>query len=75
MDSKWAEFVGEEGALQACCKEQEGDLGGPRAARVPMDDSADLAELAGGGLISGHEILALLQGMQVSGGLGSMLGS
>lgn len=48
--------------LEQLCSEQEGDLGGPRAVRMSMDDS-DLADLAGGGLMSGHEILQLLQGM------------
>lgn len=46
---------------------QEGDLGGPRAVRVPgiMGDGAqELAELAGGGLLNGQEIIALLHGMQ-----------
>lgn len=48
--------------MEQLCAEQEGDLGGPRAVRMSMDDS-DLADLAGGGLMSGHEILQLLQGM------------
>ncbi|GFR46461.1 hypothetical protein Agub_g8036 [Astrephomene gubernaculifera] len=65
MDPKWSEFVSEGGVLAQLCKEQEGDLGGPRAARMPLEDSAELAELAGGGLISSHEILALLHGMQL----------
>ncbi len=68
MDSKWSDFVSEGGVLSQLSKEQEGDLGGPRAARAPMDDSADLAELTGGGL--SHEILALLQGMGALGGMG-----
>ncbi|KAG2452581.1 hypothetical protein HYH02_002818 [Chlamydomonas schloesseri] len=72
MDAKWSEFVSEGGVLSQLCKEQEGDLGGPRAARVQMEDSNELAELAGGGLISSHEILALLHGM---GALGMSPGS
>ncbi|GLC44160.1 hypothetical protein PLESTB_000901600 [Pleodorina starrii] len=67
MDPKWSDFVSESGVLAQLCKEQEGDLGGPRAARVPMEDSNELAELAGGGLISSHEILALLHGMTALG--------
>ncbi|KAG2494535.1 hypothetical protein HYH03_007302 [Edaphochlamys debaryana] len=66
-DGRWSEFVSESGVLAQLCKEQEGDLGGPRAARVPMEDSSELAELAGGGLISSHEILALLHGMSALG--------
>ncbi|KXZ49929.1 hypothetical protein GPECTOR_19g380 [Gonium pectorale] len=62
-DPVWSEFVSEGGVLAQLCKEQEGDLGGPRAARVQMEDTSELAELAGGGLISSHEILALLHGM------------
>ncbi|PNW74699.1 hypothetical protein CHLRE_12g486550v5 [Chlamydomonas reinhardtii] len=72
MDAKWSDFVSEGGVLSQLCKEQEGDLGGPRAARVQMEDSNELAELAGGGLISSHEILALLHGM---GALGMSPGS
>ncbi len=54
------------GALARLCAEQEGDLGGPRAQRTGNLDGGDhLAELAGGGLITGSEILALLQGMSM----------
>jgi hypothetical protein len=63
-DSNWSEFIEEGGLLSQLTTEQEGDLGGPRVARTLMDDSADLADLAGGGLISGQEILQLLQGLQ-----------
>ena len=66
-DAGWCDFVREGGVLVQLCKEQEGDLGGPRVTRPQMDDSSDLAELAGGGLISPHEILALLQGMGAEG--------
>ncbi|MEW5298643.1 MAG: hypothetical protein WDW36_001738 [Sanguina aurantia] len=62
LDAQWSEFNREDGVLEQLCLEQEGDLGGPRAVRMSMDDS-DLADLAGGGLMSGHEILQLLQGM------------
>ncbi|GLI58902.1 hypothetical protein VaNZ11_000684 [Volvox africanus] len=67
MDPKWSDFMSEGGVLAQLCKEQEGDLGGPRAARVPLEESNELAELAGGGLISSHEILALLHGMSALG--------
>ncbi|EFJ50595.1 hypothetical protein VOLCADRAFT_103810 [Volvox carteri f. nagariensis] len=67
MDPQWSDFVSEGGVLGQLCKEQEGDLGGPRAARVQLEDSNELAELAGGGLISSHEILALLHGMNALG--------
>ncbi len=59
--------MSEGGVLAQLLKEQEGDLGGPRAARVPMEDSSELAELAGGGLISSSEILALLHNMSALG--------
>ena len=63
--------MGEDGPLHQLCQQQAGDLGGPRAQRVPLE-GAELAELAGGGMMSGHEILALLQNMGAMGmgGLG-----
>lgn len=63
--SQWSEFVADDGTFGKLCKEQEGDLGGPRAIRTIVDPNSELAELAGGGLMNGHEILALLQGMSV----------
>lgn len=58
--------------LSRLIKEQDDDLCGPKPIRPPpitgdaMADEAgmgELAEMAGGGLMSGREILALLQGM------------
>lgn len=67
MDPKWLDFVSEGGVLAKLCQEQEGDLGGPRATRVQMTESDEIAELAGGGLISSQEIIALLHGMNALG--------
>ena len=58
--------------LSQLIKEQDDDLCGPKPVRPPpptgdaMGDEAGmgkLAELAGGGLMSGRDILALIQGM------------
>lgn len=60
----WQAFIEPNGVLTTLCQEQEGDLGGPRPVRLAVEESGSaMAEMAGGGLISGHEILALLQGM------------
>jgi len=61
---EWSEFNADLAKLTA---EQEGDLGGPRPIRAPVEEGSELAELAGGGLMSGREILALLQGMSAMG--------
>ena len=59
--------------LSQLIKEQDDDLCGPKPVRPPppppgdamVDDAGmgELAEMAGGGLMSGRDILALLQGM------------
>uniref|UniRef100_A0A7S0RKD5 Uncharacterized protein n=1 Tax=Chlamydomonas leiostraca TaxID=1034604 RepID=A0A7S0RKD5_9CHLO len=70
--SRWSEYVDADpysgpGAYVQLTNEQEGDLGGPRAVRSLMNGGAsELADLAGGGLMTGQEILALLQGMSVA---------
>lgn len=51
------------GPFHVLCAEQEGDLGGPRAVRTVMNGNTELADLAGGGFMTGPEILALLHGM------------
>ncbi|KAJ9528314.1 hypothetical protein QJQ45_014291 [Haematococcus lacustris] len=68
--STWSEFAAaeEKGALRCLCHEQEGDLGGPRILRPYLGGlmhggSSELADLAGGGLMTGQEILTLLQNM------------
>lgn len=65
--SKWCDadpFTGP-GQLQQLCQEQEGDLGGVRPVRPIINGTSELADLAGGGLISGPEVMALLHRMKV----------
>jgi hypothetical protein len=67
ISGPWSEFSAEGGPLEQLFTEQDGDLCGPRPVRPITEEGADLAELAGGGLMSGREILALLQGMSAMG--------
>jgi hypothetical protein len=67
LSSTWSEYTAQPGgAYRQLCTERVGDLGGPRAVRTspigPLESSSELADL-GGGLVTGREILALLQNM------------
>lgn len=67
MSSTWSEFCIEAGPLQQLLREQTEELCGPRPIRLLTEEGSELADLAGGGLMSGREILALLQGMSAMG--------
>jgi hypothetical protein len=59
----WSAAVAPGGALASLLAEQQGDLCGPRPARVELasDDDGDLGEaLSAGGLITGEQLLAML---------------
>jgi hypothetical protein len=71
VDAAWSEFSADGGPMHALFDEQGGDLCGPRPCRPVVEEGQDLAELAGGGLMSGREILALLQGMSAMGVMGN----
>eukprot|EP00798_Chlamydomonas_sp_ICE-L_P011679 gene11679-34401_t len=59
----WKQYANKAGPLHKLLLEQEGDLGGPRVQRPSDEDSSELAELPGAGVMSGHDIMSLLQGM------------
>uniref|UniRef100_A0A7R9VAG8 Uncharacterized protein n=1 Tax=Chlamydomonas euryale TaxID=1486919 RepID=A0A7R9VAG8_9CHLO len=72
--SAWSEFCSDArdgGALRPLLDEQLGELCGPRPQRPPVEDAGDLANLSGGSMLSGREILALLQGMSSMGVMSS----
>jgi hypothetical protein len=74
-NSAWCDFKGsgdawdDEAPLELLSKECEGDLGGPRAQPEPdvLLEGSELSRLAGGGLISGQDILAFLQNLSLTG--------
>ncbi len=66
-NNQWSEYTDPEaGAYAKLLKELEGDLGGPRAMRSANTlEGSELVELTGGGLLTGPELLAMLQGMSL----------
>jgi hypothetical protein len=70
-EDAWSSSDGADGSLRALIQEQDADLCGPRPVRPSPEEAADLA---GGSLMSGRDILALLQSMSVGGGMSSFEG-
>ena len=76
MSGAWSEFSSEDsgGALRHLLDEQDAEFCGPKPERPPPEETPEEGSLAamagslGGGLMSGREILALLQGMNMGGG-------